>query len=266
MPEYGNMDIAIPGLQVEGIQSVSSIRSRVAKQAIDFGNPVMGYLGDEVSSYNYALDTSKIVWDADFVTGNTIEIVVNGQSTGLIPFNSTHNDTMDDVLAAVTALTITDSVLGTVGVDASLDGAAAPNRTLYIRAKGLDLTVTEEVLSGASQATGTITYQTDQVFIGVAFFVQKDIAVAGAGGFRVDQSVSVMERGIVWVNVNAPTVADDDAYIDNAGGDKGVFAAAGDTINCKFRSNNTTNSTTSDVIAKLEARGIYKPNAEIVWS
>lgn len=267
MGAYNNLDQAIPGLIAEGIQCNSSIRSRSAKQDIQFGKPVMGYLGDAVSAYNYALDTSKLVFDADFVASNTIDITVNGEAITQVTFTTDHDTTAGLVRDAIAALTITDSVLGSVGVDCILDPTDANNRTFYIRAKGLDVTVTEDVQAGGSQATGTITYQTDQVFLGVSVFINKDVASSNVAKYFQNQLIGIMEKGIIWAYINGTINADDDAYLDNAGSDKGNFSAtAGDTIGCKFRSNNYSNSTTSDTLAMLEVRGIYKPNAEIAWS
>ena len=266
MPAYGDMDIAIAGLIAEGIQH-SSIRSRVAKQEITYGNPVFGYLGDAVGAYNYALDTAKLVFDADFVTSNTIDITVNGEAISTVTFDTDHDTTAAAVLAAIQALTITDSVLGDVSVDAILDPADANNRTFYIRTKGLDITVTEDVQAGAGQATGTITYQSDQVFAGVATFVQRGVKSISEGSlYEVDTAVTVMERGILYAFVNSTPSADDDAYIDNAGSDKGAFASSGDDPGCKFRSGLVANPTTGDNLAKVEVRGIKKLNAEIAWS
>lgn len=266
MPAYGNIDRAIPGLVAEELQTKKSIRTRSAKQEIEFGAPVMGYLGDEVSGYNYALDMNTIVWDADFVTSNSILVTVNGVSAGAVVFATDHDTTMGLVLAAVTALTITDSVLGTVQVDASLDAGDANNRTLFIRAKGLEVTVTEAVTLGATQATGTITAQTDQVFIGISVYTAKNVSSANNAKYFVNDTVNVMETGIIWAYVNSPVVADAVAYLDNAGSDKGRFAAAGDAVGAFFRDNTYTNSTTGDVLGMVQTTQLTKPNAVITWS
>lgn len=265
MGEYGNFDIAISGQIAENIQTYRSIRTRAAKQIINFGTPVMGYIGDEVAGYNYKLDTAKLVFDADFVTSNTITITVNGESTGAVPFNTDHNTTAADVVTAIKGLVITDSVLGTVNVDCILDPTDSNNRTFLIRTKGLDITVTEDVQAGASQATGTITYSTDQVYLGIAVHIHKEPTTQdGIAQYLVDEAVNVMEHGAIYALVNTPIAVNDDAYIDNAGSDKGAFASSGDTVNCKFKSNLVTIG--SDKLAIVGTRGIYKPNTEIAWA
>lgn len=266
MGQYNNIDQAIPGMEAEGIQHNKSVRSRAAQQTIQYGKPVFGYLGEPNKVYNYKLDVGKIVWDADFVTGNTVEVTVNGETTGLVPFNTDHDTTMNDVLAAVTALTVTDSELGDVGVDAALDPDDVNNRTLYIRAVGVDVTVTEDVQSGASQATGTITYQTDQVYLGIALMSQRAVNRQNESEYEQYSSVAIVEKGLVYAFVNGDPVSEDEAFIDNAGGDKGNFSSSGDAVNCVFRSNKYTNTTTSDDIAVVESRGVIKINAEISWS
>lgn len=265
MGQYGNLDIAFAGMIAENIQSYISVRTRSAKQAINFGTPVFGYIGDELSAYNYKLDTAKLVFDADFVTSNTITITVNGESTGAVPFNTDHNTTAADVVTAIKGLSITDSVLGTVDVDCVLDPADSNNRTFLIRAKGLDVVITEDVQAGASQATGTITYSTDQVYLGIATHIHKAPAtIGGIAQYLVDEAIGVLEHGSIYAFVNSPIQANDDAYIDNAGGDKGVFASTGDTVNCKFKGDIVT--VDSETIGIVESRGIYKPNSEITWS
>jgi len=263
MAQYGNMEIAIPGLLDSYYPFFKS--TRCAKQDIQYGKPVMGYLDDVTNGYNYALDTSKIVWDADFVTSNLIDIVVNGVTITQVPFNTDHDTTMDDVVTQVTAKSITDSVLGVVTFKAALDATDANNRTLYIRTTGLDSTVTEAVTAGATQATGTITTQSDQVLIGGAVFLQREVAASTGAKYYVNDDITVIEQGRIWMYANSAT-GDGIAYIDNAGADKGNFAnAAGDTVNTVFRSLKITNADTTDDLALVEFFGIKKINAVLAW-
>ena len=224
MPAYGDIDQAIPGLIAEGIQNVSSIRSRAAKQDIQFGKSVMGYLGDAVSAYNYALDTAKVVFDSDFASPDAVTFTVNGVSTASVVFATSHANTMDLLITALRGLTVVDSVLGNISVDAALDPADGTNRTIYIRTTGVDNTTSMADDAGTPPAE-TITYQTDQVFIGVAVYSSKNVTTSNVAKYFVDEAVNVMEKGLIYGYINGTPAADDDAFLDNAGSDKGNFAS-----------------------------------------
>ena len=145
MPEYNDIDNARAGLlygldnQIEGGWASQPVAG------IEFGRPVFGYAGDSVKLYDFKNDVGKIVFDVDFVTGNSIIITVNTVPTAAVPFNADHDTTMDDVLNAINALT---------DVEAVLDSTDANNRTFYILQKGVTAVVLEAVTGGAGQAAG----------------------------------------------------------------------------------------------------------------
>lgn len=98
--------------------------------------------------------TSTVVFSADLITSNSVAITVNGDSVTAVPFNSTHDDTMDDIVTQIEA-DIADSSV-------TLDDIAGDNRTFTIAIEGDDVTtVTCVVTGGASQATATITYSVE---------------------------------------------------------------------------------------------------------
>jgi len=257
MPQYGNIDRAILGLKVDN-DSITRVLSKAAQEDIEFGYPVFSYLGDEEKAYAYHLDTAKVVFDADFVTGNLIDGTVNTVAWTQVPFNGTHDDTMDDLVAAISALD---------GVDAALDPNDVNNRTVFVRTVGLDNITTAVVTGGATQPVATITYQSDQVFIGVALFIQKNVEVTNDCKYYQYQAMSVLNTGIIWAILYGDANIYDDAYLVESGAEAGKFDdTAGLDINCNFRSNNYTNPITNDIMAQVEVNGSKKLNAEIAWS
>lgn len=259
MGAYGYIDKAVPGMIADSNRVERNISRSIQDTAgINFGATAWSYIGDEEKCYNYVLDTAKIVWDADFITDNVITVTVNGAATAGIPFNvGGHDDTMDDVLAAVTALT---------GVDAALDPNDVNNRTLFTRTIGTANTTTESVTGGASQATGTITPQSDQVFLGVARWIQK--YGSGEKYYQYD-TVAIVDTGIIWANLVGAASDLDTAYVLASGANQGEFTSTvTDNLvtGTNFKSNAYTNPTSSDVIAIIEVNGQAKPNAEIAWS
>ncbi len=268
MSQYGTIDNAFAGMKAEHYQFAEVLKSACAKQDIDFGMPVFSYLGDKESVYNYKLDTAKIVLDSDFASGDAVTFTVNGQSTSSIVYATSHDNTMDLCIAAITALSITDSVLGTVDVDAALDPNDSNNRTIFVRTKGLDNTTTMTDDAGSPPAE-TITYQSDQVFRGMARHKAKYTDLTdNTNRYEVQDTVSIVERGFYWGIINNVTILSEQVCnIDNAGADKGKFTnVAGDTINCLFRSDNYTQPTLTDYLAVVELRGAVKLNTEIAWS
>lgn len=271
MGEYGNINRAFAGMPSEHYQFNEQKRTRRAADIIDFGKPVFGYLGDEDNGYDYYLDTATLEFDADFVTSNTIDITVNAVAITQVTFTTDHDTTAGLVRDAIKAITITDNNGNNINPDCILDPGDANNRTFLIRGVGVDVAVTEDVQAGASQATGTISYSSDQVHIGLARHYAKETQTKTAGvndtRYEINDAMTVVEEGFYVADINNVTIlADNDAYIDNVGGDKGNFSNAGDAIDAKYRSNNFANSDLSQFLAVIELNGIKKLNAVIAWS
>jgi hypothetical protein len=268
MSQYGTIDTAFAGMKAEHYQYAEVLKSACAKQVINFGEAIFSYLGERENVYNYKLDTAKVVFAGDFGATDAVTFTVNGQSTSSVVFTTDHNTTMNLLIAAIRGLSITDSVLGTVSVDAALDPSDGTNRTIFIRTKGLDNTTSMADDAGTPPAE-TITYQSDQVFRGMARHKAKYTNLAtNTNRYELQDTVSIVEKGFYWGVINNVTVLSEQVCnIDNAGADKGNFTnASGDTINCVFRSDNYTQPTLGGYLAIIELRGVVKLNAEIVWT
>lgn len=219
MGAYDYMDEAVAGLldgldnQIEGRRAVKDLAG------IEFGYPVFGYVADTKGAYAFKKDVGKIVFDADFVTSNSILITVNGVSAGAVVFATDHDTTADLVVAAVAAL---------AGVECVLDSADATNRTFLIRVKGATAVVTEAVTLGATQADGTITYDTGQVFLGICCKTQN-----APGLYEQYDAVNIVVDGRVWAQSGSAASNLDPVYV----ADSGKVANAGEAIGANFKSN-----------------------------
>jgi hypothetical protein len=209
--DYKYIEEALPGLlygldnQIEG--------GRSAKVEIEFGRPVCGYPGDEKSAYPYLQDAVSIEYDVDFVTSNSIEIVINGE-TVTVPFNTDQATTMNDIIVAIGNITAIEA-------EAVLDPDDTNNRTLVIRTKGATAVVTTTVTGGAAQAVGTITQTTAQIYLGIS--TRTDNA---PGVYEQYCAVNVLVDGYVWGQVAGEVKANVEAYV----GANGLLNNAGVAI------------------------------------
>ena len=96
--------------------------------------------------------TTKIVFDANFVTGNEIDITINGDDLDTINFTASNDDTLDLIAAAI----LSHADVGLVNVVEDLTGSG--NRVLTVLPKtNQTLTFNISVTGGLSQPTDTIT-------------------------------------------------------------------------------------------------------------
>jgi len=103
-----------------------------------------------------AKDVRKLVFDADLVTSNTIDMDVNGQSMGQVTYATSHAATMALIVTALELLSTVESAV--------IDPNDADSRTIIIQsATGVtNTTVTSIVVAGgASQAEGEYTDGTE---------------------------------------------------------------------------------------------------------
>jgi hypothetical protein len=97
------------------------------------------------------LDTARVIFSADFVTGNTIDGEINGTAIASVPFNTDQATTAADLATAIQALSDVSTAV--------VDGADATNRTILITgASGTAIRPENFVVTGgASQATASYT-------------------------------------------------------------------------------------------------------------
>lgn len=171
MAAYGTMEKAVAGLKT-GYDA--RIESWVAQESILFGMPVFGYVGDDRKAYQFKLDVAKLVFAADLITANSTIVTVNGVATTATVFATDHDTTMGIIVTKLNAMT---------GVEAVLDATDTNTRTILIRTKGANITVSAAVTLGETQTTASATYGSGQVLVGVAQFTQKEPVSAAAGAY-----------------------------------------------------------------------------------
>lgn len=218
---YGNQGSAVAGLLVGQARVVDAF---LAAEAIEFGRPVFSYPGEK-NAYGYYNDLAKLVFDADFVASNTIDITVNTVAITQVTFTTDHDTTAGLVRDAIAALD---------GVECVLDTDDATNRTFLIRTKGATAAVTEAVAAGASQADGTITYESGQVYVGLSMRTLK--LYAENANYPANKELNVLERGKCYCETNVAVEENVAAYVDIAGADAGKFNTAGLLIDARYRS------------------------------
>lgn len=235
-----NFDEAYAGMKADsGFDRVESFQARTA---VPFGRGVSAETGDVNEVQIPVYDRSQIVWDGDFVTSNKITVTVNGESTGEVDFDTDHATTVEAVRAAIEALSTVDTATRT--------DTGGDDRTIMIEKKGTSLNsgVTETVTGGAGQASGTITYNNDDIFRGISVHTH-EMPVSSSAQYEATEAVNVMRQGTVWVETSKAVDADSDAYVDISE-ENGKFtdASSGNmTTSGKFRS-----SVASAGLAKLE--------------
>ena len=166
--------------------------SPVAVEALPFGYGVA--FGDQYQETARLPKASlaTLVFDADFVTGNTIDLDVNTLSITQVPFDTDHDTTAANLVTAIAAL---------AGVNCELDSSDANNRTFLITTDDAVATVENVVVAGgASQAGSTITAGSNDKFLGVV--VQSHTVEQQADGtaqYDATDGAPVLRRGKIWV-------------------------------------------------------------------
>lgn len=250
MGAYGSPDVAIAGMVV-GFHN--DFESAIAKEDIDFGSPVFGFVGSEDKCYGPHLEIATVTLSADLVAGDTVTITVNGNDNSET-FDTTHAKAMEDLIEAINS----DTDIAALGIKAA---AGASNRVVVLTGPaGLDVVATADVehaASGSGTAEATVARSTAGKFLGVAAFVQnggKDFG-AETSCWKEGMSVSILRAGRIWVPAEATVSDKDAAYVVTVGA--GTFGNFTDVatnnydIGGYFRSN-----VSSSGLAELEVRGL----------
>lgn len=249
MGAYDNLDVAVAGLAY-GWED-DDVSTGVAQEAINFGAPVFGYEGEEDKVYNAHRDYGKLVLDADLVTSNVYTITINGEAVATT-FNTDHDTTMDDIITNING----NATVQALPAEAELDAGDTDNRTVIVKGKGVDITVSGAVTLGASQAAVTVTHSIWSKFLGVAQITAKSTRTTGSTTSVYEQydSVNIRESGQIYIDAVAGVEDKEAAYVIYAiGADQGKFTNSSSgtyDTKAKFRSN------VSDGLARVELRGL----------
>lgn len=101
-----------------------------------------------VTRYGESRQTQKVVFDADFVLGNKVDMVVDGVPIAQVAFATTHAAALAAVAAAIQDMSTVESAVATGAREITVAAAYAGVEVLI---SGI------EVTGGASQASGSIT-------------------------------------------------------------------------------------------------------------
>jgi len=221
MPEYGNIDVALAGLQI-GVNATRVDGTFIAQETIGFGSPVMSYGGQDNKCWGAHQDQLVATMNQALASSDVLSLVINGTA-----FTKTGTGTSDtDMIAYVAAINANTAMIA-LNITASLTGSSA-YRTITLKAIGVDLTV---VVSCTPYNTDGLTftgvYSTWASFLGVALFNQRGGRDYGAGqsstdgvipssggtnGYMKYEAVNILSVGRVWVVVAAST----ENFLDSA--------------------------------------------------
>lgn len=143
-------------------------------------------------------DIVAVTQSAALIAGNSTVVILNGIALAPVVFNVNNATTMAAIAALIAAQDGIDS--------ATFDGVD----TINIQAsQGFAVTATFVTTLGVSQPTWTSVYTNDNVFYGVALYIQNKMNLlgpqgsAGAAPYFVGDAVPVLTRGRVWVEVES---------------------------------------------------------------
>lgn len=228
---------AFAGMKVDSRFDV--VETGQAQGTIPYGYPVGAEAGNTTQVASFAKDNASLLYDADFVASNKINGTVNGVAWVEVDWDTDQATTLTALIAAVNAMSGVTAVAGAARtVDIEMDSGAT-------------ITVTTVVTGGVSQATGTPTYSSDNVFRGIALHRHSEQSAAGVqdASYKVTESVSVLRQGQAWAEVSVAVTADETAYVDIAAATAKLtnVSSSNLTTGGKFRS-----TTTGAGIAKVE--------------
>lgn len=183
------------------------VESKIAVESIPFGRGVDKVVGSDNSVQLPRKDKATIVFDADFVSSNKINLDINGTAIAEVDFDTDQATTMDALVSAIEAHS---DVYSANDPDSDSD-----NRTVVILASpGKNAIITNvAVTGGGSQAGSTVTQATVDTFYGVALAESKEQDSDGVVQYSENDPVSVLRQGSVYVKTEQAVTSDDDVYV-----------------------------------------------------
>jgi hypothetical protein len=109
----------------------------------------------------------KVVFDADFVTSNSIVFTINGTAVTAVPYNTSHSQTMTDIKTQIES-DITNSAV-------TIESFDGDTRTLTIKVDGKAPTASVVVTGGASQPTASITNSSTKTVMSADYVASNSI-------------------------------------------------------------------------------------------
>jgi hypothetical protein len=178
-----------------------------AIQEIPVGLGVAKVIGSDYEVRLPHMNVSTSVVSTALITGNSTVATVNGIALAPVVFATSNTLTLAAIAAAIAAAPGIASAVSN-GTD-----------TITVTAdQGEAVTVSLVTTLGASQPTWTTTASTQDIFYGVALYIQNKMNLYGPQGsngsapYYVGDPVSTLTRGRVWVNVENTVSSDTPVY------------------------------------------------------
>ena len=152
-------------------------------------------------------DIVAVVASTALVASNSTVVTLNGIALTPVVYGVSNAATLTAIAALIAAQDFIASAVSN-GTD-----------TITITAEqGYAVTATFVTTLGVGQPTWTSTYTNDNVFYGVAMYIQNKMNLLGAQGsngaspYLVGDPVSTLTRGRIWVKVEATVTSDSPVY------------------------------------------------------
>lgn len=110
---------------------------------------------------------TKVIFDADLITGNLIDFTINDVAVTQVPFNTSHSQTMADIKTQIETDITNSSV--------TIDTRDPDSRTLLVKVEGKQASVSTVVTGGASQAGSIVNNSTTKVVFDADFVASNSI-------------------------------------------------------------------------------------------
>lgn len=178
-----------------------------AIEQIPIGLGVAKVIGSDYQVRLPHVNVSTSVVSTALITGNSTVATVNGIALAPVVYATSNTATLAAIAAAIAAQPNIGSAVSN-GTD-----------TITVTAsQGFAVTVSLVTTLGASQPTWTTTASTQDIFYGVALYIQNKMNLLGPQGsnggapYFVGDPVSTLTRGRVWVNVENTVSSDTPVY------------------------------------------------------
>lgn len=212
-----NMPIGIPGRIAD-----CGFKNTLSPVALETILPALAVYKPTGVDYQVELPrlaTTTVTFSADLVTGNVVQLSVNGVPMTPIPFDTDQQNTMTDVQQQL--------IIQNPGVVQSAVLSATPFRVITVNAvAGQALTITGTVTGGASQATISQVQSVDGVFFGVSQYIYNKqalytanvgvnaaITASGPAPYYAGEVVPTLTQGRIYVVPETVVNSDSPVYV-----------------------------------------------------
>lgn len=178
-----------------------------AIEEIPMGLGTAKVIGEDYQVRLPHMNVAAVVASVPLVASNSTVATVNGVALTPVVYASSNAATLTAIAAAIAAVD---------GVDTAVSNGTD---TITVTAEqGESILVTLVTTLGAGQPTWTTTYSSQDVFYGVALYIQNKMNLLGPQGsnggapYYVGDPVSTLTRGRVWVTVEDTVTSDSAVY------------------------------------------------------